>query len=572
MKIILAATLMLFNIVLNAQTGNVGIGVSTPQSRLHVRTLSSGGTFHPNATAVLESNTINFLQFSNSVTASSGILSGTNLTQQRSSIFFNPDSSIRFTAGGTVNSMLLDNTGFLGINTTSPTSRLHVSNGASGNSSISSSRIATFEDNATAYIQLLNPNANESGILAGNASTLIKAGIVFAADSSISIRTGGNGTRIRVENEGSVIFNAPTTLPTLPTAPIASNGNRLVWWADKAALRVGGISNPPWSESSLGSWSLSAGYNTDAIGNYAVATGNGTQAVGDASFTTGINSITSGDYSFAGGNSSIASGIHSFAFGHTAKTGGSNSISVGFETVANGAYSFAIGNSDTASALYSGALGTESSAKGQSSFVIGTGLTAKPYGTIIVGSYNEISNLSSSSPSASAPVFVVGIGADNNTRKNGLEVYRDGTASVGNLDVNSFVTSNLTPSIDDFNKLGTSAKRWKEIWSANPFLQSSDVRLKTNIAPVRYGLQTVLAMKPVSYNMKSNMQSVELGFLAQDMEKLVPEVVVSPENDGLKAMKYSSLIPVLVQAIQDQQKTIEVLENRIKLLEKNSTK
>lgn len=560
---------MLVGLATIAQTGNVGIGTTAPQRKLHVQTFPSGGTFHPNATVVMESNTINFLQFSNSVTASSGILSGTNLTQQRSSIFFNPDSSIKFTAGGTLNSMYLDNTGFLGINTISPTSRLHVSNGASGNSTISSSRIATFEDNATSYIQLLNPNSNETGILAGNASTLIKSGIVFAADSSISFRTGGNSTRIRVEKEGSIIFNAPTTLPTSAiTPPIASNGNRLVWWADKAALRVGGISSPPWSESSLGKWTISAGLNTAAIGDYSVSVGNNTDAAGDAAFATGNNTSATADYSFAGGDNSASSGKSSFAYGRIAKTGGDYSISVGNETLSSGTHSSSFGYRDTASGYCSGGFGLANNAKGDFSFTAGYGLVAKPFGTFVVGSYNAINNNSSTAPSPYAPVFVVGVGDDENTRDNGFEVYRDGTVRVGNLDVNSYVASNLTPSIDDFYKLGTSTKRWKEVWSANPFLQSSDVRLKTNITPLRYGLQTVLAMKPVSYKMKSDMQSIEIGFLAQDMEKLVPEVVVSPENDGLKAMKYSSLIPVLVQAIQDQQKIIESLENRIKLLEK----
>ena len=91
------------------------------------------------------------------------------------------------------------------IGTTKPKAALHVSRGSSGNTlTIPSNRISLFEDNVSNYIQLLSPDANETGMLAGNASTLIKSGIVFAADSAVMIRTGGNNTRIYAAKTGFV--------------------------------------------------------------------------------------------------------------------------------------------------------------------------------------------------------------------------------------------------------------------------------------------------------------------------------------------------------------------------------
>jgi hypothetical protein len=206
----------------SSQTGNVGIGTAAPQKKLHVVQGSSGGTFHTNATAVFESNTVNFLQLSNSANNASGILSGTDLTQQRSGIKFETDSSILFTSGGALNRMVIDKSGYLGINQLLPSTRLHVSNGPSGNTTTAASRIATFESNASSYIQLLTPSANESGILAGNEETLIKSAIVFTGDSAILFRTGGNNTRLYLHRTGSVGIN---TLPFIPLSMLDVNGS-----------------------------------------------------------------------------------------------------------------------------------------------------------------------------------------------------------------------------------------------------------------------------------------------------------------------------------------------------------
>jgi hypothetical protein len=110
----------------------------------------------------------------------------------------------------------------VGIGITKPKYPLHISRGNAGNANSSASRIATFEDDAAAYIQLLNPNANESGILAGNAETLIKSGIIFTADSTIQLRTGGNNTRVIIDDNGSVGIN---TLPFIPLSKLDVNGS-----------------------------------------------------------------------------------------------------------------------------------------------------------------------------------------------------------------------------------------------------------------------------------------------------------------------------------------------------------
>jgi hypothetical protein len=123
------------------------------------------------------------------------------------------------------------------------------------------------------------------------------------------------------------------------------------------------------------------------------------------------------------------------------------------------------------------------------------------------------------------------------------------------------IRGNSNPDADNFYTLGTSAQRWAAVWAVNGAIQTSDANLKTNITTSPYGLQQVLQMKPVQYNWKTNPSTnLQIGFLAQDIKEIIPEVVVTPANGDPMGMKYSELIPVLVKAIQEQQKQIDELK------------
>ena len=103
----------------------------------------------------------------------------------------------------------------------------------------------------------------------------------------------------------------------------------------------------------------------------------------------------------------------------------------------------------------------------------------------------------------------------------------------------------------------------------------SDVLAKENIVNVNYGLQTILALQGVSYSYKSEFvkkealpATTQIGLIAQDVEKLVPEVVITDEN-GLKSIEYDLLVPILIEAIKSQQKEIETLKTTCVELEEN---
>lgn len=94
-------------------------------------------------------------------------------------------------------------------------------------------------------------------------------------------------------------------------------------------------------------------------------------------------------------------------------------------------------------------------------------------------------------------------------------------------------------------------------------LLTSDARLKKNIVPVSDALAMVKELKPVEYDKKTNMESTqydhhEMGFIAQDLQKILPQVVKeSSDKDKTLTVNYTALIPLMVKAMQEQQITIE---------------
>ena len=97
---------------------------------------------------------------------------------------------------------------------------------------------------------------------------------------------------------------------------------------------------------------------------------------------------------------------------------------------------------------------------------------------------------------------------------------------------------------------------------------SSDARLKTNINLIDNALDKVLSLSGIYFNWKDAenfSKGRQMGFIAQDAEKIIPEVV--EKNGEYYSMKYAPITAILVEAIKEQQKIINELNDRIKKLE-----
>jgi hypothetical protein len=98
-----------------------------------------------------------------------------------------------------------------------------------------------------------------------------------------------------------------------------------------------------------------------------------------------------------------------------------------------------------------------------------------------------------------------------------------------------------------------------------PFINNSDARWKTNVAALPDALESVLALRGVSYDWRQDLpdqhfsKQRQIGFIAQEVEKVLPELVYT-DGKGYKSVAYVNVVPVLVEAVKNlkTQKDTEV--------------
>lgn len=102
---------------------------------------------------------------------------------------------------------------------------------------------------------------------------------------------------------------------------------------------------------------------------------------------------------------------------------------------------------------------------------------------------------------------------------------------------------------------------------------NSDERLKNNITTIQSSRELLSQLRPVSYfwnetgKKKGGNAQLQYGLIAQEVEKVLPNIV-NTDSEGYKSVNYNELIPLLLQAIQDQNKKIETLQKEINALKK----
>jgi hypothetical protein len=106
----------------------------------------------------------------------------------------------------------------------------------------------------------------------------------------------------------------------------------------------------------------------------------------------------------------------------------------------------------------------------------------------------------------------------------------------------------------------------------------SDERAKTNVVELESSLDKILSLRGVSFDWNAEVvpslaaeQDRQIGLIAQEVEKIVPEVVNIEKVEGqeLKSVRYENLVALLIEGMKEQQQQIEDLKQRVSELESN---
>ena len=125
---------------------------------------------------------------------------------------------------------------------------------------------------------------------------------------------------------------------------------------------------------------------------------------------------------------------------------------------------------------------------------------------------------------------------------------------------------------------GASAFRFYVDWGGTIHATStsisgiSDERLKENIVDLETGLTEVMSLKPRRFDWKDDDKKNVAGFVAQEVETVLPDLVDQFKHNTLedaKGVRVGDMIPTLVKAIQEQQAIIEDLKSRLSAVEAN---
>ena len=401
---------------------------------------------------------------------------------------------------------------------------------ASGYTSVALGNGAQATGNASLAIgtttQSIGENSFAGGLSTqstGYSSAALGRETVSSGNHSLSIGQGTNShafNSVALGQYNSVSNNAdPDTYLTTNTALVIGNGadtnnrsNAFKVLFDGTTTVAGSVTASSFvgDGSQLTNLPLLFSYNSNQAGGIEVA--NYTTASGSNAFAVGNDNLASGTYSTAMGRGTTASGSKSTAMGQNTIASGDTSTAMGYLTTASGRRSTAMGEETIASGIYSTAMGTYT--------------TAEDFLTVALGVHNKSGETPNPNEfSFQNTAFVIGNGGFANdgsyigtpeSYSNAFEVLFDGTTTIaGDLNVNS------------------------------------DARLKANIISLGATLSKLLQIDGKSYTMKKDeSEKQKIGLLAQDIEKVFPELV--SESNGIKSVNYQGLVPVLINALKEQ--------------------
>jgi hypothetical protein len=489
-------------------TGNVGIGINNPQAPLHI----SGTQNYRNLNVgSVQSGTNPGIMLENPATNSTVALTENNGL----SIYAKPSASQTFSNSDL--RLVMTPFGDVGIGVSSPTQKLDVAGTINLSGNVVMPATSFFSGNiylgGFRFMHAFGTGNTFLGQDAGNGGVTGQANTGIGFHALMNVAGGAGNTAV-----------GQLTL----TANNSGHDNTAIG-AGSLNANLSGIYNTAVGSATLATNSV--GSNNTALGKSALSlntSGDNNTALGSEALV-----INNGSYNFAGG-----------AFALHNNQGGSNNVSVGAlslqtntagnSNVAVGADALYTNNADNNVAVGGGALflnttgvgnigigngGGQNLTTGNDNIDIGNNGVAAESGTIRIGSSNQ------------SKTFISGI--------------RNVTTGAANA---------VAVLIDSNGQLGT---------------VSSSRRYKFDIADMSDATEGLMRLRPVTFRYLQHGADgpLQYGLIAEEVAEVYPELVAHDKSGAVETVMYQFLTPMLLNEVQKQQKTIEMLAQRLEALE-----
>jgi hypothetical protein len=359
--------------------------------------------------------------------------------------------------------------------------------------------------------------------------SVLSDGVVYPLISQGSI---GGGNLFIGSNVGSVAH----TGVGVGNISLSGSGNVIIGSNSMQNATAVAVQN----NTSLGASALTAftsGNSNVAIGEgalTALVSANANTAVGQLSLDNNTGAFNTA-LGYNAGNGNTSGTLNTYLGFQSGKTGTNNltyATCVGSDCVPSGSHTVTLGRYLENTII-------------PGSAAIGT--TTVSSALVIQGTTSTASLLNIASSSGISVLYVANSGSVGIGTTSPLYLLQVGSAAVASGTVARFQNANGTCDINP---------------TTNTLACSSDERLKKNITPMTTELSQIMQLQPVYFNWSAENAGTpeHPGFIAQQVQQIMPEVVSTDPETGLLSIGYSELMPAVVSAMQQMQSEITTLQ------------
>jgi len=551
-------------------SNSVTIGTTVVNSTV----LQSSSLFTVNTT----SNTVGAARFSNTVTILGNTAANT-LSATGATTISNTLNVTGLTTANDINAATANTTAInVGANVNITTASITI-----GNSSVNTFANSTALDIDGTLAVLNSVSFSNTFSVTGlstlgavNATTANATGINVGANVNITtaqIKVGNTTANVTVSNN-SINVNGATVNSTVYTGS-ANNATFLATQPASYYTNATNLATGTVPTARLGSGAADATTFLRGDQSYSTAVTSVTSGVGLTGSVT-----TTGSLAVNANNGIVANSTGVFADAKTGLVANTTGLYV------NASYIATI-SSNNASFLNGQAASFYTNATNLSTGTVPTGRLTGTYSISIDGSANSSlysnSSVSNTFTVGSATYFVSNgaiLSGTSTTIGSGAQLQLSGNNGVGGTNIHTFLAVQGTGATngkkyfrinssgaleiinDAYNSAIFTMDNSGNFTASSNITAYSDIRLKTNIHPIKNALNLVDRMSGVYYNRLSD-EKRKIGFIAQDLLRILPEVVHENEN-GYYSVDYGNITSLLIEAVKELNVRVRELEARVK--------